>query len=217
VRPSVERELGPSDGLDRIMARRCDFAARYCLGKLSKRGPRKGRGRDRDLIFEDMTPKQRRQQAGARTDEHKKDVSLWLLQQEMAVALWTTGEIRKTEFIKTVGLVSKSTAYKHWDEACERLGLKFRDGAYRKKAKPITGNTNKPSPALPSLPPFLASDFTTSILPSTGQQVQTADPSPPDPGNQRSTAGPPDRPWPKHADRPAEACPETVSRVLEPA
>jgi hypothetical protein len=48
VRPVVEEELGPSAVLDRILTRRCDFAARYCLGKLAKRGRRKGRGRDRD-------------------------------------------------------------------------------------------------------------------------------------------------------------------------
>ena len=55
---------------------------------------------DRDLIFSDMTPEARKQQAGARTDAHRHAVSLHNLCKEMTVALWATGEIRKTEFIK---------------------------------------------------------------------------------------------------------------------
>ena len=147
VRPVVEGELGPSAGLDRILARRCDFAARYCLGKLVKRGRRKGRGRDRDLICSDMTTEERKQQAGSRTDEHKKAVSLWQLQREIYCAIEETGEIRRPEFMKTLWGIRKSAAYKHWDEACRRLGIEFRDGAYRKKAKPTTGNIKRSSTA----------------------------------------------------------------------
>jgi len=215
VRPSVERELGPSDGLDRIMSRRCDFAARYCLDKL-KKPRRKGRGRDRDLILASMTTKQRRKQSCDRTGEHRHDVMMCRLKEEIKVGMMV-GSIDKAAFLKRIALVSKSAAYEHWDEACASLGIEFRDGAYRKKAKPTTCNNTNPAPALPARPAFQASDSTNSTLHSTGHQVQTTDPSPPDPCNQRSTAGPADQPWPNHAVGPAGACPDPVSRVLEPA
>lgn len=116
----------------------------------------------------------------------------------MTVVLWSTGEIKKTDFIKNLDTVGKSAAYDHWDEACESLDLEFRDGAHRKKARHNTGNTINPSPVLPSIPVILSMGFI-------GQQVKLVDSFLPDTGLQLSTAGPPDQPQQSHSKR-ADEC-----------
>lgn len=217
VRAVVDEELGPSAGLDRILARRCNFAARYCLGKLVKRGRRKGRGRDRDLIFADMTTEARKQQAGSRTDEHRKAVSLWQLQREIYCAIEETGEIRRPEFMKTLWGIGKSAAYKHWDEACRRLGLEFRDSAYRKKAKPTTGKIQRSSTAPATTRSSDSSVSIPSTSPSCGRPVQTIDPPDPNAVIQPGIAGPPDPPWENHGQSAADVRQHADRHVLEPA
>jgi len=214
IRDDVEREVTPGGSLDRLMKQRCDFAARYCLKKLDKPGRRKVRGRDRDVISGEMTLEQRQKKAFARTAAHRSAVFLWNLQKEMYVAIQATGQIDKTEFIKNLDTVGKSAAYKHWDEACKRLGLEFREGAHREKARPITGEKVIASPALPV---SQSMDFVRSPSIFAGQQVQTAEIVPPDPGYQLSTAGPSEQQRSTYAARPAAACSDTVNRVLEPA
>jgi hypothetical protein len=216
VGPVAEKELGPSAGLDRILARRCDFAARYCLGKLAKRGRRKGRGRDRDLIFSDMTTEARKQQAGARTAEHKRAVCLWQLQREIHCAIEEIGAIRRPEFMKTLWGIGKTAAYKHWDEACLRLGIEFRDGAYRKKAKPTSGQNGQPSPSIQSNQSPDSAPSTVPVLPSCGYQVQTHDSVRSNPVIGPPEAGPPDPPWENHVLSSAEMRPAAATCVLEP-
>jgi hypothetical protein len=134
VRAPVESEVGGSDALDLVLARRCAFAARYCQTK--RRKPRKAtkrrmlnRGRDRDLAAK-ADPKQRRALAGQRSAKHRRAKSILRLRQEMIVALRATGAIRKSEFIKTVCMVSKSVVYEIFDEAIAALAVEFRDGSY---------------------------------------------------------------------------------------
>jgi hypothetical protein len=211
VRPVVENELGPSVGLDKILERRCDFAARYCLDKLAKCGPRKGRGRDRGLIFEVDNVKERQKQAGALTDAHRRAVSLWNLKKVLYCAIGETGEVRRPEFIRdNMCGCSKSTAYKLWDQACEELGLEFRDGAYRKKAKATTVQSDQPSPFIQ---PNQTSDFSVSV----GHPAKTIDLIDSDPVIPSPAAGPPDPPRPKHVLSSADIRPAAVNCVLEPA
>jgi hypothetical protein len=165
VRPKVVAELGDLPGVDRVIVRRCDFVARYCLGKLfRKRGAKKNRGRDNDrklvLVAQEdgterlLTPKERKDEAGQRTAARRRAVSLWNLRKEMAVALWATGEIRKTEFIKSLGTMRKSAAYELWDEAIATLSTEFRDGSYRYTARSLpasSNNSSTPSVAMQTL------------------------------------------------------------------
>ena len=128
VRPIVEAEIGPSAGLDRVLSRRCLFAARYCHGKTGKPRRKRNKGRDRDVFFEVDTPKNRKKAAGMRSAAHRRAMSVYNLRKEITVALWTTGAVTKTDFIKTVDTVSKSTAYECWDEAIDGMSVEFRDG-----------------------------------------------------------------------------------------
>lgn len=135
VRGKVESELGSSEALDLVLTRRCAFAARYCQTKRRKprkapKRPKLNRGRDRDLAADNPDPKERRALAGRRSAKRRRAVSLHRLRQEMIVALRATGAITKSDFIKTVCLVSKSVAYEIFDEAIGGLAVEFRDGSY---------------------------------------------------------------------------------------
>ncbi|MBN9007147.1 MAG: hypothetical protein J0H40_17250 [Rhizobiales bacterium] len=213
IRADVEAELGPSEALDRLLAKRCEFAARYCIERLAKPWKRKVRGRDRDVIDDCMSLKERQQQAFARSADHRSAVFKWNICKEMVVALKKYGAIDKTEFIKSLGTVGKSAAYKHWDDLCAELDLEFREGVYREKARPTTVKVITTSPALAS---FLASNSGVINTDSGCQLIRTVDSGAPDIDYPSSTAGPPGCQQHNHADRPAEACLSTVDRVRDP-
>jgi hypothetical protein len=220
VRPVVEAEIGPSAGLDRILGRQCAFAARWCLGKISRRRRTKARGRDRGLTFKIDTPKERRKEAGRQSAEHTHGVAMWKLCEELTVAM-LAGSVDKTDFIKRIALVSKTTAYEHWDEACASLGIEFRDGAHRFIAKPTNGQSEKlslsfdPAPAIVSGP--AASDSTSATPAVPGHPVNTTDPPPRNAVTRCEAARPPDPPWSTHASPSADVRQHADSRVNEPA
>lgn len=172
VRPLVEPELAMADdseeaaaALDAVLQRRCAFAARYINHRLAK--PARYRGRDRVAIAEDglETTKARQSLSSRVTGEGRTTKVMDRMCRELVVVLWTQGEIRKTEAIKSLGMVSPSTAYKHWDEAMKALGLVkcergvfrranavsakvsdgFRDGAHKIKSQPTSVASINPS------------------------------------------------------------------------
>jgi hypothetical protein len=186
VRPLAEAELGASPALDRTLDRRCSFAARYCTTRKPSRSRQRQRGRDRDLFSSDINAQTRREEAGRRSAAHRRAVSLWNIRKEMTVALMATGSFRKTEFIKSC-TVSKSVAYKLWDEAVSGLGLEFFDGAYRKKAQDNSGININPLPAFlaskPSNPaawPIITGCLAVQTIESPSINPGSG---PPDPGN----------------------------------
>lgn len=213
IRDTVEKAIGASDGLDRVMKQRCDFAARYCIKKLSTpiKSKRKLRGRDRDLNTADMDLADRQKQAFTRTQRHRGAVTMWNLQKEMYLAIKATGSINKTDFIKNLAPTSKTAAYKHWDEACKRLGLEFREGAYRENAKPMPVIPITLQPALPSASTIVSGP---PVLKSVPQHPKIIDIGCLDPGQQSSRAGPRDPQRHNHASRLESACPDAASHVL---
>lgn len=220
VRPVVEAQIGQSAGLDRILGRQCAFAARWCLGKVSRRRKTKARGRDRDLITEGKTVEERCEAAGTRTAEHTHGVAMWKLCQELAVAMMA-GSVDKTAFIKRIALVSPSMAYDRWDEACASLGIEFRDGAHRYIAKPTTGPSEKLSTSSEQVRAIVygpsAVDSTSSAPAVPGHPVRTDDPPLRDPVTRCEAAGPPDPPWSTCASPPADVRQHADSCVLDPA
>jgi hypothetical protein len=218
ARPVVEAELGRSDALDRILKGRCTFAANYCRGRLSRRGMRKGRGRDlNDPLFIEMPAEQRIEETAKRSAAHRRSVSLYRLRKDMTVAL-NGGELRKREFIRDhLGEVSPSTAYKLFDEAISTLGTEFRDGAHRYIAQPTSVQSDQPAP---SKQPIRASNPTlptTSATPFSGHPAQTIDPPWVDPVIDPGTAGPPDPPWQTCVPSAAEVRQHVDRRIPEPA
>ncbi|WP_375312806.1 hypothetical protein WHZ77_05870 [Bradyrhizobium sp. A5] len=225
VRPAVEAEIGPSEGLDRIMERRCTFHARWCLGKLSPRKRKSSRGRDRDIIFKDNpnpTPTDHRIEAGKKSAKHRRAVSVWALGKEAAVALSATGEIHRAAFIKNLDTVTRPTAYRCFDKVMAMLGLvEVEEGVFRKptavspsvsdgapKIKSQSHEARKqatvPGPNAPS-----TSDSTPAPSRSPGNPAQPLDPAPANPAS-----GPP--PWQTCALLPVDVRPQAVTRVPEP-
>ena len=214
IRPDLEKEFpAAGEALDVVIARRCTFAAKYALGKLWRpRRRQANRGRDRELIYEDMTTKQRRRQSCERSGQHRHDVHMWNLKKEMHVQLWTTGELRKTEFIKNVGTVSKSFAYKHWDEAVAGLKAAFHDGVYRYTASPFPVGTSNLPPSILALRELDSGSSATLIPADTVGTVRAPweddDDGPPEVGlrdHQRST----------HAFDPVDVCLDVVDHEPE--
>lgn len=102
IRHSVESELleelkaddeGKVAGrLEKVLERRCRFAAQYCLSR--KGDAKKGRGRDRDVFNSVADPKERRRQAGGRSLKQKHAVSMWNFRKELHCAP-SAGPIRE--------------------------------------------------------------------------------------------------------------------------
>lgn len=118
--------------LDRTLRRRCEFAAKYCFWK-GKPGRRTAhRGRDRDVFFGTESAKERRRVASKRTGEHRTFVASWELLTVLTPALQDGKARTKAQIVKEAsGIVSQSFVYKHFDRIVAKLGLEFRDGAYR--------------------------------------------------------------------------------------
>jgi hypothetical protein len=225
VRPQVEAELEPSEALDYVLRRRCRFAANWCRN--AKPGRRVRRGRDRDLITatvddgaggqRNLTVEERATAAAERTNAFRHNKPMWRMCQELTVACRLDGTVDKTAFIKTVGQVSDSFAYKHWEEACRMCGLEETDvaGRFRRAAPKIKrsdylgSSINLPLPSedqQASIPTFPGQPTTDS-----GQQPQRSTVNPPD------SSGPPYPPWQTDAtssadprQRPVEACLESA-------
>ncbi|WP_038965556.1 hypothetical protein [Bradyrhizobium diazoefficiens] len=215
VRPLAEMEIEAGPALDVIIERRCLFHARWCLGKISKRRGRVGRGRDRKAIFDgNLNTKEARQHASATTGSHRHNVTMWRLCQELSVAMKATGAVDKTAFIKDIALVGKSFAYEHWDEACRWLKLEFREGAYRYIAPPDRGQDDHSD--LPS-EPIRASDSTLPTPAIPGHPVRTSESVLIDTVAGPSEPGVDDPPWLTHAPPTVDVRQRVVSCVPEPA
>ncbi|MDB6166014.1 MAG: hypothetical protein JWQ83_1154 [Lacunisphaera sp.] len=230
VRPLVEGDLGPSPTLDRVLARRCRFAANWC--RTAKVGRGVYRGRDRDSILmtipdgeggeRNLTPAERATLTAERTNEHRHALPMWNMCKELIGAVSVTGSIDKAEFLKGICLVSKAFGYKHWDEAVRKCGLIERDGRFHDAAPKIkrADYTSKTiDTSLPSEPqPAIVSTF--HGQPIIGFQFDSSDPAPDhhrSPVIRSNISGPPDPAWPTHVQSSAESCQTVTLHALESA
>jgi hypothetical protein len=151
IRPDLKKAFPAADeALDVTINRRCVFAAKYALGKLRRPRRAVNRGRDRDLLTSDLTAEQRLEEAGRRSAAHERRVNLWNMRKGMVMAL-TTGELRKTEFIKSCGF-ARSTAYKLFEEAISGLRAEeVSSGCYRYTASPSLVRTTSLPPSILAL------------------------------------------------------------------
>lgn len=201
--------------LDIVLERRCRFAARWCLGKLSKRRRKSYRGRDRNVVFKDNpnpTEKERQQKASELTAQGRRARSAWALAKEASTALSDTGEIRKADFIKDATTVRRATAYRRWDQAMALLGLvEFAEGVWRKpaavtapvslgvaKIKSETSSGSHHPTSIPSAP-IQASDSTRSPAQEPRPLARTDDPPRLDTDAMPPEPGVDDPPWVDHA------------------
>lgn len=190
VRPEVEKELGPSAGLDRVLERRCEFAANYCL-RQKRKTEAKHRGRDRHLVFQISDAEERKRETGRRSAAQQRGLSMWEIKKAIWCQIKATGEVRKTEFIKEARIdtgLAQSTLYRWFDAAVAELGLEFRDGVTKIKSLSYPGGQVKPSLPVQALP---SSELPPSAQDSPGSNVDADRPPWVDRGNWLGSSGPP--------------------------
>jgi hypothetical protein len=205
IRPSVEIKLGDdlaedekaAERLERVLERRCRFAAKLCSSRWNDKRKTRCRGRDRDVKLTVDSAAERRHIASERSGDHRHQVELYKMRKAISCELMGGRSLTKTELILKECVATRSFAYKHWAEAIAGLGsIEFHDGSYR-----YIGGTNnhsvRPEDTTSTGCDTLLSGSSTSVI------VDSIDKPPPITG--------PDDPDP---DIPG---PSTRKRVLTPA
>jgi|GEM_PF-4569885 len=180
VREPLERVLGRSEALDRVIDRQATWQANYVAsGRWQTRQGRRGRDRDDAFARPDATPTERREEAGRRSGAQRTTAAFARLQAALKEAVQATGVVRKREFCNSTDAVSRSFAYDQFEKACVSLGLVVRDGAARYIDLPQDGDDQSSSSVQPSITVHGNYDPITVSLPirSVIEQFRTGPPA----------------------------------------
>ncbi|UYO45738.1 hypothetical protein KQX63_06910 [Rhodopseudomonas palustris] len=151
VREPLERAVGHSEALDRVISRQATWQATYVTsGRWQSRQGRRGRDRDDAFARPDATPTERREEAGRRSGAQRTAAAVDRLQAAIKAAAQATGVVRISEFCNSTDAVSRSFAYDQFERAAVSLGLVVRDGEARYIDLTVDGEIQSSSYVQPS-------------------------------------------------------------------
>ena len=197
IRPSVEIKLGDdlaedekaAERLERVLERRCRFAAKLCISRWNDKRKTRCRGRDRDVKLSVDSAAERRYIASERTGDHRHRVKLYQMQKAIHCELMGGRSLTKTELILKECVAKRSFAYTHWDEAIAGLsGIEFHDGSHRYIGCTNTHSVRPENTVSTDVDTRFSGSSTSVIVDSVDKPPPITGPDDPDPGNPSPSA-----------------------------